>query len=293
MSFLRAILALSRPWALPTIWSNCLAGWWLGGGGNPGEFAVVLVGATLLYLGGVFLNDAFDADYDQQHRRTRPIPAGALSHDTVWRWGLGGLVAGALLLLWPGRATGSIGLVLACCIIVYNALHRLLTFSPALLGFCRLLLYVLGASAAERGVSGWAIWCGLALAVYMTGLGFFARWQRLLGPKQCWPAFLLAAPMLLALVMDVDGYREPGLLLCVVLGLWVLRSLRSTCWSAERDLNRTVSGLMAGIVFADWLAACPVGLLAGQDLNGPRAVSFMFIALFLATLGLQRLTPTR
>jgi hypothetical protein len=293
MSLLRAILALSRPWALPTVWSNCLAGWWLGGGGNPGEFALVLAGATSLCLGGVFLNDAFDADYDQQHRRTRPIPVGAFSHDTVWRWGLGALVAGALLLLWPGRVTGSLGLVLACCIILYNALHRLLTFSPVLLGICRLLLYLLGASAAERGVTGWAIWCGLALAVYVTGLGFFARWQRLPGPAPYWPTFLLAAPILLALVMDVDGFREPGLLLSAVLGLWTLRSLRPAFWSPERDLSRTVSDLAAGIVFADWLAACPVGLFAGQDLAGPRAVSFIFLALFLATLGFQRLTPTR
>ena len=241
----------------------------------------------------MFLNDAFDADYDRQHRRTRPIPAGAFSHDTVWRWGLGGLVAGALLLLWPGKVTGSFGLVLACCIILYNALHRLLTFSPVLLGICRLLLYVLGASVAERGVTGWAIWCGLALAVYVTGLGFFARWQRLPGPVQRWPAFLLAAPVLLALVMDANGYREPGLLLSAVLGLWVLRSLRPAFWSPERNLHRTASDLAAGIVFADWLAACPVGLLAGHDLSGPRVVSFIFVALFLATLGLQRLTSTR
>jgi hypothetical protein len=34
---LRTLLVLGRVSNLPTVWSNCLAGWWLGGGGNFGN----------------------------------------------------------------------------------------------------------------------------------------------------------------------------------------------------------------------------------------------------------------
>jgi hypothetical protein len=292
MPVLRTVLTLSRPAGLPTIWSNCLAGWWLGGGGNPAGACLLLAGATLLYLGGVFLNDAFDADYDLQHRRTRPIPSRQISRKAVLRWGLGWLIGGALLLLWAGKVTGGFGLGLVFFILLYNALHRLVTFSPVLLGICRFSLYVLGASVAERGVTGWAIWCGVALGVYMVGWGYFARWKNRADQAQYWPAFLLAAPILLALLMDADGYRQAALLLSAILGLWGLRCLRQTFWSPDRNLSRTLSGLAAGIVFVDWLAACPVAMAAGQSPTPIRSLSAAFIGLFLATLALQRLAPT-
>ena len=78
----RALVILGRVSNLPTVWSNCLAGWVLGGGGftgdEPGRVLLLGAGATLLYLGGMFLNDAWDAPFDRQHRPERPIPSGAI-----------------------------------------------------------------------------------------------------------------------------------------------------------------------------------------------------------------------
>ena len=71
---LRALLVLGRVSNLPTVWSNCLAAWWLAGGGTVERLPFLLLGATLLYTGGMFLNDAFDADFDNQYRKERPIP---------------------------------------------------------------------------------------------------------------------------------------------------------------------------------------------------------------------------
>jgi 4-hydroxybenzoate polyprenyltransferase len=62
---LRALLALSRVSHLPTVWSNCLAGWWLGGHGNFAKLPLLFLGVSALYTGGMFLNDAFDADFDR------------------------------------------------------------------------------------------------------------------------------------------------------------------------------------------------------------------------------------
>ena len=77
----RTLLNLGRVSNLPTIWSNCLAGWWLSGGGNYWKLPLLLLGASALYTGGMFLNDAFDVDFDRQRRSTRPIPSGAITEE--------------------------------------------------------------------------------------------------------------------------------------------------------------------------------------------------------------------
>src|SRR5882672_8965424 len=104
-SFLRALLVLGRASNLPTVWSNCLAGWLLGGAGDPKTFALVSVGASCLYTGGMYLNDAVDAPFDTQYRRERPIPSGAIQPQTVWLLSAGWLAAGIFLLAMIGRTT--------------------------------------------------------------------------------------------------------------------------------------------------------------------------------------------
>jgi 4-hydroxybenzoate polyprenyltransferase len=279
---LRTLLILGRVSTLPTVWSNCLAGWWLGGGGRYAALPWLFFGSTFLYAGGTFLNDAFDADFDQQHRRARPIPGGAIELETVRRLGLVWLAIGWLSLLWLGRVPAALGLLLIACIVGYNSVHRLITFSPVLLGVCRFFLYVIAASVAANGVTGWSIWCGLAIACYLMGLGYFLPRERKHGALSHWPLLVLATPVLLALLMNADGFRSDALLLSAILVLWVIRSLRYTLWSSARELVRTVSGLFAGIVFADWLAAADV----------PRQWSAVFLALFGATLLLQRFDPS-
>lgn len=278
---LRTFLILSRAAGLPAVWSNCLAGWWLGGGRRFENLPWIFASATCLYLGGVFLNDAFDAEFDKEHRPTRPIPSGAVAWNTVWRWGLTFLALGVLLLLGVSAATAGLGLGLVVCIITYNTIHKALAFSPVVLGACRLFLYVIGASAAAYGVTGWSTWCGLAMTAYVAGLAIFMRYERKLAAVSHWPLLLLACPILLALIMDADRFREPALLLSAVFGLWVLRALRQTLWSSERKLELTVAGLQAGIVFADWLACA----------DAPRELSFIFLALFGTTLLFQRVVP--
>ncbi|HEY5909647.1 MAG TPA: UbiA family prenyltransferase [Verrucomicrobiae bacterium] len=288
MSSFRAILVVGRLELLPTIWSNCLAGWWLGGAGHPAQLPLLFLGATLLYFGGVFLNDAFDADFDRQHHPSRPVPTGSISEETFWRIGVGLLVSGTLLLLVAGFASGALGLALVCVIVLYNAVHRVFPVAPVLQGTCRFLLYVLGASIAERGVSGWSIWCGLAVGAYVTGLGYFSGCLADTAKRRDWSLLLLVVPVGLALVMDVGRYRESGLLLSAVLILWIVRCLRQTFWSLEPSVKKTVAGLAAGIVFVDWLATCPANFVH-QSNRAAQEISVAFLALFGLAILLQKL----
>src|SRR5208282_3013153 len=96
----RTLLVLGRVSNLPTVWSNCLAGWWLSGGGNFKSLPWLLGGSSFLYVGGMYLNDAFDVDFDRQRRAERPIPSGQIGRNTVWKLGGAWLALGIILLFF-------------------------------------------------------------------------------------------------------------------------------------------------------------------------------------------------
>ena len=280
---LRALLVLGRVSNLPTIWSNCLAGWWLGGGGNFGKLPLLLFGASALCTGGSFLNDAFDADFDRQRRPTRPIPAGTITRERVWIWSFALLAAGSLALAVLGKTTGVLTMALLASIIIYGAAHRVLIASPWLMGLCRFWIYVIAGSAGVEGVNGGPIWCGVALAFYVAGLSSVARRKGFRGPVPHWPLLMLAAPVFLAMLMNAGNARKDAMLLSFVLVLWVARCARTIFQTGEVNVGRIVSGLLAGIVLVDWLAMAP-------QLPHPLSTA-VFFPLFGATLLLQRFTP--
>jgi hypothetical protein len=280
MPRLRTLLVLGRASNLPTVWSNCLAGWWLGGHGASKKLPFLFLGITLLYVGGMYLNDAFDANFDRQHRKERPIPRGDISLGTVWKLAFLWITLGLASLFWIGNLTGFLGIALVICIVVYDIVHKLIAFSPLLMGACRLLVYLTAASVV-KDVTGWAVWCGFALAAYIVGLSFLARRESARGPIQYWPLVFLPVPILFAFLMNAGEYRKSAALLSLVLGLWVLRCLRSYLWTMDRQIGRTVSGLLAGIVFVDWLAVA----------DAPRILGLIFLSLFGLALLFQRFVP--
>jgi 4-hydroxybenzoate polyprenyltransferase len=150
------------------------------------------------------------------------------------------------------------------------------------MGACRFWVYVIAGSTARGGVSGWPIWCGVALALYVAGLSHMARVEssRALIPR--WPLALLAAPVGMAMLMDTGENREPAIWLSLILVLWIVRCVRPVFQGGAVNVGRIASGLLAGIVFVDWLAVAP---------ECPRGLSVVFLILFGATLGLQRFVP--
>ena len=164
------------------------------GGGNFWKLPFLLAGMSALYTGGMFLNDAFDADFDRQRRAARPIPSGKISLETVWRWGWAWLGVGILCLLFLGKIAGGLAIVLAICILIYNAAHKYITASPWLMGLCRFWVYVIAGTGAW-GLNGGPIWCGAALAFYVVGLSYVARRESFRGPVPHWPLIFLAMPI--------------------------------------------------------------------------------------------------
>jgi 4-hydroxybenzoate polyprenyltransferase len=280
MPLLRTFLHLSRVYYLPTVWSNCLAGMWLSGVGDWAPIPFVLLAVTFLFLSGSFLKDACSAVFDAQHRRWRPIASGQITGRNVLLGALYWFVMGVGLLFWVKPLTGVTGIAFGLVAFGYAASHRAFVLSPWLLGLCRLALYLIGASLAGAGINGWALWGGVAVAVYTAGTKYLSPRAPGTVPGR-WPVLLLMAPVLLGLGMNDGEFREAALLLSVVLALWVLRCIRHSWWSQPADHSAAASGLVAGTVLVDWLAVA----------DAPKQLSVVFILLFVAAVGLQRVRP--
>ena len=133
---LATALQLGRISNLPTVWSNVLVGTLLAGG-LLGDLRIpaLMLALSAFYVGGMFLNDAFDRGFDAKHRPERPIPAGRASAAEVYAWGYGLMAAGALgvgllCTAWishqalPGQALWFVAPMGASAVLVLNDGHE-------------------------------------------------------------------------------------------------------------------------------------------------------------------------
>ena len=196
---LGALLRLGRVSNLPTVWTNVIAATALARGDLlSSRAALVLLAMTLFYVGGMYLNDAFDREIDARERPTRPIPAGVIAASTVFGIGFGLLGAGAVLMALCGVPALIAGLALCGAIVFYDMHHKGNASSPVLMSLCRLLVYV-GAAAATVGSVPTAVWVGgVALAAHVNGLTYAAKQESLNRVEQFWPLAILALPLILA-----------------------------------------------------------------------------------------------
>ena len=274
----RTLLILGRVSNLPTVWSNCLAAGLLNGGQSWNNFYVLVVGATLLYIGGMFLNDAFDAQFDCQFRKERPIPSGQITARAVWFIGGSLLLLGWSLLSLLGLSVAVLALLLVGLIVLYDVVHKRTIFAPLIMASCRFLLYLVAASATLHAVNDAVVWHGLALAAYITGLSYLARGESKLKTDLPWPAlFMLLVPLLVNLRFKTNR-SELAWIVSVFLFAWVMWCLRGLRPGSSRQLGKSVAGLLAGIVLVDWAV---VPRMANE-------FNLVFIGLFVIALILQR-----
>ena len=281
---LRALLILGRVSNLPTVWSNCLAAWWLAGGGAWDRFLLLCIGATLVYLGGMYLNDACDVEWDREHRNERPIPTGAVGEKEVWIWTMGLLSAGTFSFFAFGRMSSIYAVLLLLSVVLYNTFHKRISWSPILMALCRFFLF-LAAGAAADGTGdpeswGLVVWTALVLGLYIVGLTYVAKHESIPGVLRYWPCILLASPIVLATIINAGEYRFVGAAFSIVMGAWSIWCVTHTLGGRRPQIGRTVSGLLAGIVLVDALAV--VGGLAEHEpwLAGAFAVLFGMALLF-------------
>lgn len=257
---MRVLLRLGRVSNLPTVWTNVLAATALMGAVQPLALALLLPAASLFYVAGMYLNDAFDREIDAAERPERPIPSGRISAGAVFAAGFAMMAAGLGLVAPLGLPPVVAAMALCAAIIAYDARHKQNPFSPLVMGLCRALVYALVLAAVPP--AGW-VPAAIALLFYVAGLTYAARQENMAEFRNAWPLAMLAVPVLFLLVrMDLGSV--PFVLL--FLG-WLAHGLRLILVPAARDIRRAIGALIAGISLFDAAliatAGQPILALAG------------------------------
>ncbi|MFC4990734.1 hypothetical protein [Rubritalea tangerina] len=171
MNKLSALLATGRISNLPTVWSNILIGFLSVHGGalllsaGPPDLSLLplylfaCLTASLLYVGGCFLGDAVDLEFDLAHKPERPIPTGVLERTGIYQAAFAMLSLGTLLPIasvWFTTTDRTIQFTLTACtlaltasIVAYSYWHKKSAWAGLpLIGACRFFLILFAAAAA-------------------------------------------------------------------------------------------------------------------------------------------------
>lgn len=285
---LRTALRLGRVSNLPTVITNVLAGCML----SSTEFSLAVYGGlciamTLAYVGGMYLNDAFDREFDARVRPERPIPSGDVSARRVFAFGFGMLVLAVVCVLLITRrgaggtalAAGSSMTALVGTIVFYDLYHKQNPFSPVVMGLCRVLVYLTaGLCVATWPPSTPLAWGAVALLGYLIGLSYAAKQENFGEVQNLWPLLFLALPC-----VSVIWVRDPvsGVLLALFT-VWTIYSLSFLVRRGGRNIPRAIGHFIAGISLLD----AALIALVGAPLLGVLCVLGCGL-----TLALQRIVP--
>lgn len=263
----RALLELCRISNLPTVWSNAVVGYFAGiqtwGIINEGELLAagrrtgaeliesitfdpikaaallifLIIPYSLLYSGGMILNDYIDRAVDAKERASRPIPSGRINPNTAFWLATGTIVLGVCAVrlfeygdFWLPH-TDWWGTIFAFClagaIISYNLAHQRTAKSVLLMGLCRGLVVISAACVMQPPVMHWQWWLfiaapALTLVIYTVLISLVARREvehaaqrrRFAGPKAIMN-MIAAMPLLDAVWLLVMGLW-PASLFCVL-----------------------------------------------------------------------------
>lgn len=281
---------LGRVSNLPTVWTNTIAGAALAGGvGLDLKLALMLIAMSMFYIGGMFLNDAYDAQVDAAERPERPIPSGAVSRSEVFRAGYWLLGAAILLLLgigageafqpgtdgWPVLG----GLLLAAAIVAYNRNHKDNPISPFVMGLCRVMVYFSAAWCMVTVIPIPVIVIAALALCHLIGLTYIAKQENLGQVHNLWPLLFFAIPILYGLWHSLAGWAVTfWLLYC----LTVAYALRFLFRRHAGDIPRAVVTLIAAISLLDAMLVA----LAGHG-----SLAVLCVLAFALTLLLQRFVP--
>lgn len=299
---LRPWLILSRGSNLPTVWSSVLVGWlvatYLDGQSSslywgflrldqPANapilfwpLAWLLLAVSAIYAGGMILNDAFDAEWDAQHRPSRPIPSGVVTRQAALLAGFGLLFAGAAgaiivrflrMAAVPEVASGKQGtevglfaaivLALVAGVLVYNRWHKGVVWAPVVMGLCRALLPIMGAALGGESIlktltNPWELYllAAATLWAHTFVLTWVARHEATDGTPPAWTAWALyVVPLPLALYAAFrvlgNGFMAWPVLALFIAWIWVSNRRHPL----PAGVSGRVSDRLAALPFLDYL----------------------------------------
>ena len=279
------ILKLGRVSNLPTVWSNTLAGVVLAGV-SPFSWSLltVMLAMSMAYIGGMFLNDAFDRKIDAKERPDRPIPSGKIKAAEVYSAGFTLLVAAVFFTLlaaiaWGGSALKATlcAMLLCAAIVLYNVWHKNNPYSPVIMGLCRMLIYFCAAFTPTDSPSTMVYAGAFALLAYLIGLTYVARQENLGQVKNLWPVAFIAVPGLIGIFAAATDTQV--WIPLIAFNGWVIFCLYIINRKQPGDIPKAVVSLIAGISLVDAIFIAAMSSLS---------IMLFAVITFLLTLFLQR-----
>jgi len=184
-SKLKPYLQLVRLPNLFTAAADPLAGWLLAPGSlaEPGRWLPLVAASVAIYAGGIVLNDVFDFDVDLRERPGRPLPSGRVSRRlAAWGGGIVLVIGPALAALSGSSTSFLVALILAACVLGYDAGLKRTLLGPVVMGACRSLNLLLGLSQGYRdgfhgapfgGPLAWLV--AFAFGLFVVGVTWISR----------------------------------------------------------------------------------------------------------------------
>ena len=171
----------------PTVFtalSNILCGYLITHKLTPAELRqetdlwLLLISSAGLYLGGMVLNDVFDAALDAIERPERPIPSGRISRRAAAIFGSLLLIIGLICAAAAGIGSLLIAALIVAAVLLYDGCLKSTVAAPLGMGTCRFLNLMLGASAGTSMSSVWQMTpmtVAAGLGIYIIGVTVFAK----------------------------------------------------------------------------------------------------------------------
>lgn len=274
--------------------------------------ALLSLAGVFLYLGGNFLNDWHDREWDERHRPERALPQGIFSPLSYLLRAVRFLGLGIILTAFIRPECIATAVALVACILTYTRWHKNARWPVIPMGLCRALLPVMGffASApvgpdektshavrllSDPATAGFLFPHAAGLFCWIAGLSLTARYESMPEPPPG-PKFL--GRLLLFLPLPLMSARwlgsSPTLALAAMLPFagWLGLSLRKKSSAPAR-----VSALLAGIPLVEFIAAFPLAAAlakpGGPWLGSPVATTTLILPALAFILGrrLQRVAP--
>lgn len=281
---------LARISNLPTTVTNAVVGMAVVGATWEQDWPVmlgVILAIALLYVAGMIFNDVCDVDVDKVERPHRPIPSGRISRAHARSMVITCMFAAIVILAVAGGGGALFtGAILVGLIIAYDTLHHRSAQTIVLMGACRGMVYIVGASAFVWPISDWTVLA--AVAGIMTGYTILLSWVARFEvtedamPRHCRiVAWVIPVAVLVPALLLIVG-RTVNLPMIVLSTLMVTGWLTRSAMLVSDRPPKPVHAVMG------WLAGmCLIDMVFLAVLDRPFDAMLAFI-LFLVTIRSHR-----
>ncbi|MFZ1712047.1 MAG: UbiA family prenyltransferase [Nitrosomonas sp.] len=269
---IRIFLQLGRISNIPTVWTNCLTGALLSNSFILDyRLFLLLIGTSLLYISGMFMNDAFDFGFDKKYRPSRPAASGKIPVPTVFAWSFLMMLSGLSAILFASTAQPeSNGLFAALClsilIIIYDWKHKNNPLAPGIMGMCRGMLLLTAGLVYSDTINFQLAAGALSLFAWTFGLTLLAKQEHIDNQTPKWPLLFLSAPLFyvaIAVTLKPISWLFLGLLILVIIyTMFLCRSRQS------KQKIQMVSLLIASFSLVDGLLLAAGGFESAAMLAG-------------------------